>query len=506
VGWLLALGAIHLVRVLGVAASRQDLGLAGGVPRAGDIQFDAETMVISAVLALVVGALTGLVSVWRSAARPDLESLRGEMASTPAGFDVLNRHRLQGVLIVAQVAFAWALLTGGGLLLRSYANLANTSPGYDVAHVLTFQLRFGGPSPSSPLLDPREVPRRLAQYDRVAARIGALPGVTAVGYSQFLPMTRTLSVIVLRMTPDPPRVPAGGSAPGPPDFGTRLPPDQPNVRAVSAGFLDALGMRVIAGRSFQDTDDALAPKTMLINRTLAESGFLWDHPIGRQIYAVGRQPWTIVGIVEDVRRFGLDQEPDPQIVVDFRQAPEMLFGGPPMNFAVRTTGAPAAFTPAILKSIRQLDPGMTMDHVATTSQLLSAALARSRLYAVFLGTFAAVALTLSALGVYAVLAYAVGQRTREIGVRRALGATRGNLARLVLGQVLTLILVGFGLGVLLAAAGTRALESLLFGIKPLDTATFVGAGVAFGVVAMAAAVVPLKRAMKVDPMLTLRAP
>jgi putative ABC transport system permease protein len=491
--------------VLGVAVARHDLGLAGGVPRAGDIQFDAATMAISAVLALVVGALTGLISAWRYAARPDLESLRGEMASATAGFDLLRRHRLQGMLIVAQVALAWTLLAGGGLLLRSYANLSGTSPGYDPAQVLTFQLRSRGARPASPLLDPRDVPRMLAEYDRVAERIGALPGVIAVGYSQSLPMTRTLSVVLLRMTPDPPRRAPGGSAPGSPDFGTRLPPDQPNVRAVSVGFMDALGMRLVAGRNLQDTDDALAPKAMLINRTLADSGFLWNDPIGRQIYAVGRQPWTIVGIVEDVRRFGLDQEPDPQIFVDLRQAPELLFGGPPMNFAVRTTGAPATSTPAILKAIRQRDPETTMDRVATTGQLLSAALARSRLYASLLAAFATVALALSALGVYAVLTYAVSQRTRELGVRRALGATHRDLATLVLGQVLTLILVGLALGMLLATAGTRALESLLFGIQPLDTATFVAAGFAFSAVAVVAVLAPLKRAMRVDPMLTLRA-
>jgi predicted permease len=503
VGTLLALALVQVMRELGATFARQDLGLAGGVPRIREVQVDAPALLFTVLVALLSSTAFGLAPLWRSTRGREVERLRSHMSTTDGGFNLWSPHHVRGLLVMTQVTMAVILLIGGGLLTKSLLNLSTVDPGYDINQVLTFQLRTTRGQPlSSPLFDPREVPPLLGEYDRVVEQIGRIPGVRAVGYSQSLPMVRTLNVVVLRMTPDPPRV---QGRPSPPDFSRPLPPETPNVRAVSSAFLDAMGVAIVSGRGLQDSDDSGRARALLINRTLAESGFLWDAPLGRQIYAVGREPWEIVGIVDDVRRFGLDQQPDPQIFVDFRQAPEMLFGGPPMNFAVRTTGNPGALAPAILKSLRQLDPSVTMDRVAPTGQLMSASLSRSRLYASLVGSFALIALMLTALGVYAILAYAVTQRTTEIGIRLALGASGLDIVTMVIRQAVVLVAIGLALGLAGAVGATRGISAMLFGVTPLDLATYVAVAVLFAVVAVAAALAPLRRATRVDPVVALRA-
>jgi putative ABC transport system permease protein len=340
---MIAVAGTHLLQAFGVAVPRLELGIPGGVPRVGAVQIDTDALIFTGTAAMLVALMIGALPVWRHA-RGRVQFLQGQHVAAGAGFNLFGPQRLQGLLVAAQVAMATMLLVGAGLLLRTLVNLASTDPGYDTARVLTFQLRdTQQQTGSSPFVALPEAVQLLAKYDDLAIAIGRIPGVTAVGYSQALPMTRTLTVVGLRMSPNPPRDPR----PGPPDFAARLPPETPNARAVSYGFLEAMGTPIIAGRGLQETDSAAASRAMVVNRSLVESGVLWDNPIGHQLYAVGREPWEIVGIAEDVRRFGLDQEPDPQIFVDFRQAPDLLVGGPPMLFAVRAIGNPAALSPLI---------------------------------------------------------------------------------------------------------------------------------------------------------------
>jgi hypothetical protein len=250
---------------------------------------------------------------------------------------------------------------------------------------------------------------------------------------------------------------------------------------------------------------------MLINQTLARSGFLGEHPIGRQIYALGRAPWEIVGIVSDVRQFDLDQDPDPQIFIDYRQeppppAPLPAQAGPPPApyFAVRTGDDPLAVAASMRSIVRELEPQATLDNIATMEQLVSNSIARPRLYAVLLGVFAGVAVALTTIGIYGVMAYSVAQRIREIGIRMALGAQRGDVMRLVLGQSLVLTAFGIAAGIAGAFAVTRYLQQMLFGLTPLDPATFVTVALTFGVIAALAAFVPARRATRVDPLVALR--
>jgi putative ABC transport system permease protein len=271
-----------------------------------------------------------------------------------------------------------------------------------------------------------------------------------------------------------------------------------------------MGVRLVAGRMFEDQDGAGRPQVLLINQTLARSGFLGDHPIGKQVYAMGRTPWEIVGIVSDVRQFDLDQEPDPQIFVDYRQEPPpppMFAGqGPPPApyFAVRTTDEPFAVASSVRSIVRELEPQATVDNIATMEQLVSNSLSRPRLYAVLLGLFAAVAVALTAIGIYGVMAYSVTQRRREIGIRMALGAQRGNVMALVLVQSVVLTAIGIVLGVGGAFAVTRYLAQMLFGVTPLDPATFVVVSLLFASIAALASFVPARRATQVDPLVALR--
>jgi putative ABC transport system permease protein len=239
---------------------------------------------------------------------------------------------------------------------------------------------------------------------------------------------------------------------------------------------------------------------MLINRTLARSGFLGPDPLGTRV-AAGPFQWEVVGIVEDVHQYGLDQKPDPQVFFDIRQLPA---GNPTPYFAVRTEHDPLALVPSVRDIVRQLNPNAMVDGVATMKQLMSNSMSRPRLYAVLLGMFAVLAAGLAAIGIYGLIAYSVAERTREFGIRIALGATRRNVIGLVLGQSAVLIGAGLVLGLGAAAAGSRYLEGLLFGIAPLDAATFFASSLLFGLVAVVASYVPGRRATSVDPMVALR--
>jgi predicted permease len=363
------------------------------------------------------------------------------------------------------------------------------APGYNPSHVLTFQL--GVPQG-------RYSATQFTMFkDAVVARLQTTPGVRAAGYAQSLPLIRNSGFIQVRTIPEladqPPPPP-----PGPP--GSTLPPDLPNLRVVSKDFLSVMGVRILAGRGFTEEDRADHPRVMLINQALARSGVLGDRPLGTHLYAFGNAPWEIVGIVEDVRQVDLAQEPDPQVFFDYRQLPDRQ----PPYYVVRTDAEPTSVVPAIRAAVRQLDPMATIDHIATMEQLLSNSIARRRLYTVLLAIFAGVAAILAAVGLSGVIAYAVTQRTSEIGIRMALGAQRRHVLRLVLGQSARLTACGLVVGVAGAAMLTRYLQAMLFGLTSLDPMTFAAVSLLFAGVATMAAYLPARRAAKLDPLVALR--
>ena len=243
---------------------------------------------------------------------------------------------------------------------------------------------------------------------------------------------------------------------------------------------------------------------MLVNRSLVRSGMVGANPIGTRVYALFRDPWEIVGVVDDVRAEALDVEPYPQFFVDLRQVPGFPFSDFRPQFAVRTAGDTTAILANLRDIVRQVESRASVDNVATVDQIVWNSIARPRFYAVLLALFATVSVTLAAVGIFGLMAYLVAQRTREIGIRMALGAQRFEVMTGVLGQSAVLVAIGIGIGLGAAAGLTRYLAGMLFGLTPLDPATFAAASLLFVVAALIASIVPARRATRVDPLVALR--
>jgi predicted lysophospholipase L1 biosynthesis ABC-type transport system permease subunit len=259
-------------------------------------------------------------------------------------------------------------------------------------------------------------------------------------------------------------------------------------------------MRIVAGRSLRQDDE----RAVLLNETLARSGFLGPRPVGQRVFVAAHpDPFEVVGIVRDVRQYGLDQDPDPQVFVDARQLPP---GNPAPYFAVRVDGDPTASVASVREAVRRIDSSAVVNNVASMQQIVSNALSRPRLFAVLAAAFAIVGAFLAAIGVYGVTAYAVTQRTRELAVRVALGARPSELLVLVIRQGVAWTVVGLLLGLAGSVALSRYLQGVLFGITPVDPATFTIVSAMFLIVAILATLIPARRIIRVDPLVALRLP
>jgi putative ABC transport system permease protein len=493
-GTALAFGGLHLLRTLATSLPRRDLGPVMSLPRLDEIGVDESVLIFTLAVAVLTGVVFGLPPAVRHSAHRSMDALRDGPRISVVGFDVFRRLRMPSVLVIAEIAMAIILCIGGGLLMHSFIKLANVDPGYDLPDVLTFQVsvpkgRYNTPS------------QLTAVAEDITARLRSVPGLGSAGYTMNLPMVTGRFGGLLRTAAEPPK-------PLPPL--SRPSPERPLITPVSWDFLTTLGIRVIAGRGLSPQDGAGQRPVMLINQTVVRSRLLGDNPVGKQVYALGAAPIEIVGVVEDIRMLGVDQEPVGHVFVDFRQFPPSsraltLAPFPSMlYYAVRIDAGARSPAATIRALVRQVERQTTVDNFVTMQQLVSNSIARPRLYAVLLGIFGAVAVALAAVGIYGVMAYSVTRRTREIGIRMALGAGRRDVISLVLGQSLGLIAVGIAFGLIGAAAVTRYLGTLLFRITPLDPMTFIVVAVVFGSIATLAATVPTRRAAKVDPLVALR--
>ncbi|MGI8995650.1 MAG: ABC transporter permease [Pyrinomonadaceae bacterium] len=450
------------------------------IPRVENVRIDAAVLTFSIAVTLLTAALFGLAPAL-TAARVNLTDALGDGSRT-AG----ERHgnRLRGALVVGEIAVTLVLLVGAGLALRSFVKLQQVDTGFDTENVLTFQLRLFGKR----YQDAKSV---RDFYQQLIERLEAQPGVEAAGAVLIRPLEGVIGW-------DVPYATANQS----PDEAKRN--RVPNFEVVTPHYFRSVGLPLKVGREFTERDTEESPKVVIISEAMAQSIFAPGvDPVGQRLRLFDPtdpdNSWrTVVGVVGDARyREVRDARWD--VYVPYRQ-----FAFPVRYITVRTASDPAAFSAVVRREVAALDPQQAVTSVKTTAQLFSENVARPRFNSLLLGLLAALAALLAALGIYGVISYAVAQRTREIGVRIALGAQRGDVLRLVFKQGLTLIVSGIVIGLVGAFMLSRLMESLLFGISATDPATFIVVSLLLVVVALLACYIPARRAMKVDPMVALR--
>lgn len=338
-----------------------------------------------------------------------------------------------------------------------------------------------------------EAQLRSSFYDQLLEQLRALPGAQAAGLSNLMPMTPAM----WRMSFDIPGRPPADSPSAVPIAG---------VRMISAGFFGSLATPIVDGRDLSPDDRESTEPVAIINQSLARRYFSGEPAIGRQIGLAGAQR-RVIGIAGDIKPNGLDSEPQPEIYIPYSQFPRMMSAEGPlasMNFIVRATGDPLLLVPAVLARVKTLDPQLPVYNITTLERRVSDSVAQPRFYAALLSIFAALALVLAAVGIYGILSYHVAQCTREIGLRIALGARRGNVLGLVMLQGLTLAAIGMALGIAGAWGASRFLATLLFGITPTDLGTYVATAVFMALVGLLGTYIPARRATSVDPIVALR--
>jgi putative ABC transport system permease protein len=442
------------------------------MPRVNDIRVDLPVLAFTFVLAIVTGVLAGLLPAWKlSHANPNDALKQGGRSDADAGSPVL-RH----TLVVSEVALALVLMLGAGLLVRSLGRLQRVDPGFEPKNVLHARLTLPGgkyPTPQS----------RTAFFERVLERVRALPGVEAAGAINVLPLTD------------------GGSTQPVAIEGRPVVPlsEQPEVavRVLYPGALPALRIRLREGRDFAATDTADSPPAVLISETMAKRFWPGESAVGKRLtlsFFPGVQR-EVVGVVADVKLRGLAKtEP---ISALYRPHSQMAFDW--MALLVRTAQDPGSVSSAVREVVRAVDPDQPVLDVGTMEEHLGQTLSHPRFNMLLLGVFAILALGLSALGIYSVLSYAVRRRTREIGIRMALGANSRDVLRLIVLQGMRPALIGVAIGLVGALALGRALSSLVFGVRATDPITFVAAAGLLAAVALLACAVPAWRATRVHP-------
>jgi predicted permease len=443
------------------------------LPRAAEVGIDGRTLAFTAILSLLTGVVFGLV--------PALEATRADLQSTlREGGRGASRGRARGALVVAQVALSLVLLVGAGLMIRSFARLNRVDPGFDAGHVFTAKIGLPGSRYGEPAQE--------AAFARaLMERVRAVPGVQAASLTMYLPFDCPCSRDSYWI--------AGRPVPRPEDQ-TGM-----SVLAVDPDYFRTLGIPVLRGRPFTDADGPSSPRVVVISQSLAQAAFPNEDPIGRHL----QMNWgdtldaEIVAVVGDVRAYGLDSMPDQTTYWPLAQ---FQVGG--FALVARAAGDPMALARPIADQLHALDADLPLADPRPLDSYLGASVATRRFIMLLLGSFAAVAVALAAIGIGGVIGNTVARRTREIGVRLALGAQPADVLRMVLRQGMALTAAGIGAGLVGAFALTRVLRSLLYGTSPTDALTYGAVALLLGVVAFVAAWLPARGATRVDPIVALQ--
>jgi predicted permease len=452
------------------------------VPRAATIDLDWHVVAFTVVVSVFAGLLFGAMPALTAARTSESARLKDVSRSATSG---LGRVRLRGLLVVSEVALSLVLLVGAGLLVRSLIALRSVDPGFDVQHVLTAQVTL-------PPTAYEDVAAVRGFFERATGELATLPGASAAGAA-------TAPLLSLRNQ----------------NLFTVKDPSIPSALAVNAtvlgDYFQAVGIPLRRGRLFDSHDRRESEPVLVINETMARQYFAGKDAIGQQIKLgspSSPDPWyTVIGVVADVKNNELANSVRPQIYQSYAQLQDSLFAagfGRSMVLAVKARSEPAPLTSAVRAAVARFDPELPLTDLKTVREQMEASLAPEWFQTGLVASFAGLALLLAAIGIYGVVSFAVTQRTQEIGLRMALGAGRGGVLKLVIGQGMTPVLAGVVLGMVASFGLTRLMTGFLFGVPPTDWVTFLVAPVALCIVALAANLAPARRAASVDPMVALR--
>ena len=479
---LLSLAGGALGLLLAIAFHRGLLALVANripVPRLDQVALDLPVVLFTLALSLITGLIFGVVpAVFATSHANEVLREGGRHGSGP------RARRALGALVVAEVALSLVLLAGAGLLIRSFIALQNVDPGMRTEGLLTARVSLSGQ-----LYDTDQ--KRGRFYTDVVSRITAIPGVENAAAVSFLPLAGlgigTSYYRLDKPTPEPGQM--GGTA----------------VKPVTPNFFKTMGIPQVSGRDFAASDLFDSPKVAIVSEALVRVQYPNEDPLGKRIAIhIGSGPGPfeaeIVGVVKDIKMVSLDGTTDPAVYLPHTQ---LAIGV--MTFVIQTSLEPTALTQGVAAAVRQVDPNLPLADVASMNTVVNATLARPRTVSTLLLVFAVIALVLAGVGVYGVMAYSVSQRTQEIGVRMALGATTASVFRMMIGDSLRLVAIGIVTGVIAAAWLSRFLTAMLFQTERFDVMTFIVTAVVLGAVAAFASYVPARRGMKIAPVEALRA-
>ena len=443
------------------------------LPRMEEIGIDVRVLGFALLISVLTGIIFGLAPAITASQSAQLRvSLAPSLSQ--------RRNSVSRLLVAGEVALALLLLIGAGLMIRSFVRLQSVNPGFQPDHLLTMRL----------FLPPAKYwqgARGGVFVDQILERVRGLAQVRAAGSIHLLPLSGRDSGTGFFRTDQP--EPPPGRAP----FCA--------VSVITPGYLQAMGIPILQGRDFDARDRAGSPFAAIINQVLARKFFPGENPIGKRLHVAwtGENPREIIGVTGDVRHGGLEYDPVPTVFLANEQNMSLR-----ATLVVRTSSDPLLLARAIETEIHAIDKDQPVADIQTMDQVLSDSVARPRFQTVLLGLFAGLALVLAVVGIYGVMSYAVSQRTREIGIRMALGAAPASILKMVLGEAMALTLVGVAAGLAAAAALTRYLATMLYGVTTADPATFAGVSLLLTAVAAVASFIPARRATKVDPMVALR--
>jgi putative ABC transport system permease protein len=435
------------------------------------VRIDSTTLLFTLTTALLTGLLFGLVPAWQSS-RPDINDWLKEGSR---GSDGSRQQRTRSMLVIAEIALAMVLLAGAGLLLQSFLRLRGAELGFDPRNLLTMGISLS-------FREHPDDPSRVRFIKQMADEVSNTPGVQSVAVTSGSPFPYLNFNFNIEGRPRPADAPA-------------------LYETISPNYFKTMKASLVTGREFDERDTPDSPAVAIINETLARGYFDGEDPIGKRIsinYLGARHIREIIAVAKDMNQ-GEPGRMQPQIYVSYQQQPWLS-----ASLIVRATSNPEATKKDAQQAIWAVDKNQPLSKSDSAEMVLSNALAEPRLYTTLLGAFAALALILAAVGIYGVMAYSVAERTREIGIRMALGAQSGDVLRMVIGQAMKRIVTGVAIGLVAAFALTRSIASLLYGVSATDPITFAAIAIILAGVALGACFVPARRATKVDPMIALR--